>query len=71
MIFPILIKELNADNEYFAKDSLYLSGFMKSLASNIEQIPSNHSYGYAFQDRCPIFLASISRNFTPSMKYPG
>jgi len=71
MIFPILIKKLNGDNEYFAKDSLHLSVFLKNLASNIEQNPSNHCYGYAFQDICPIFLASFSRNPTPSMKYPG
>jgi len=56
---------------FFPNDTLYLSGFLKNLASNIEQNPSNHSYGYAFQDVCPIFFASFSRNSTLPMKFPG
>ena len=50
---------------------LFLSGFLKKLPSNIEQNPSNHSYGYALQNICPIFLGSFSRNSTHPMNHSG
>ena len=56
---------------FFKNDILYLSGFLKDLASNIEQNPLNHSDGYASQDICPIFFASASKNAMRTKKYPG
>jgi len=51
--------------------SLHLNGFRKNLAANLEQIPSKHSYGYAFSGICPIFFTIFSLNSVPFMKYAG
>jgi hypothetical protein len=48
-----------------------LNGFQKNIASNIEQNFSNHSFGYAFQNICPIFFTIFSRKSIPFMKYAG
>jgi hypothetical protein len=43
----------------------------ENLAANLEQIPSKHSYGYAFSGICPSFFAIFPLNSVPFMKYAG
>ncbi len=53
------------------RDGLHLNGFRKNLTMNLEQTPSNHSYGYACSGICPTFWVKFPLNSVPFMKYAG
>ncbi|MCH8162812.1 MAG: hypothetical protein IIA99_01780 [Proteobacteria bacterium] len=46
--------------------SLYLNEVRKNLAANLQQLPSNHSYCYAFSGNRQILIAIFPLIFVPS-----
>jgi hypothetical protein len=65
------ISELQRKLAKLEKNSLYLIGFSKNLASHFDRSPLNHSYGYASAGDRPNCFASFSLNSDPFMQYAG